>query len=46
METFLKIVGHEFCDITLMLDEKPIQAHKVRFIFIYNNQHLHTWSEH
>ena len=29
MEAFLKVVGHEFCDITLMLDGKEIQAHKV-----------------
>lgn len=29
METFLKNVGEEFCDITLMLDGVPIPAHKV-----------------
>ena len=29
MEAFLKVIGHEFCDITLMLDGTPIHAHKV-----------------
>ncbi|XP_070153632.1 leucine-zipper-like transcriptional regulator 1 isoform X1 [Polyergus mexicanus] len=28
MEAFLKNVGREFCDITLMLDDMPITAHK------------------
>lgn len=28
MEAFLKSVGREFCDITLMLDGVPIPAHK------------------
>ncbi|XP_074641626.1 leucine-zipper-like transcriptional regulator 1 [Tubulanus polymorphus] len=28
MEAFLKGVGQEFCDITLMLDNTPIMAHK------------------
>lgn len=28
MEAFLKSVGREFCDITLMLDGSPIPAHK------------------
>lgn len=28
MEAFLKSVGREFCDITLMLDGAPIPAHK------------------
>lgn len=28
METFLKVVGHEFCDITLLLDGAPLPAHK------------------
>ena len=28
MESFLKGAGHEFCDITLMLDTSPIPAHK------------------
>ncbi|XP_013413194.1 leucine-zipper-like transcriptional regulator 1 isoform X2 [Lingula anatina] len=28
LETFLKYTGQEFCDITLMLDGTPIQAHK------------------
>lgn len=28
MEAFLKHVGREFCDITLMLDGVPIPAHK------------------
>lgn len=28
METFLKDVGKEFCDITLLLDGQPIPAHK------------------
>ena len=31
MEGFLKVIGHEFCDITLMLDGTPIQAHKVPY---------------
>ena len=30
MEAFLKVIGHEFCDITLILDGTPIQAHKVQ----------------
>lgn len=30
MESFLKVIGHDFCDITLQLDSKPIRAHKVR----------------
>lgn len=28
MEQFLKSVGHDFCDITLMLDGSPIRGHK------------------
>lgn len=28
MESFLKTVGGEFCDITLILDGVPIPAHK------------------
>jgi len=28
MEAFLKNVGQEFCDITLMLNDMPIPAHK------------------
>lgn len=28
MEQFLKSVGHDFCDITLMLDGTPLRAHK------------------
>lgn len=28
MEAFLKSIGREFCDITLMLDCTPIPAHK------------------
>lgn len=28
MEAFLKNVGQEFCDITLMLNDMPILAHK------------------
>lgn len=28
MEQFLKHVGADFCDITLMLDGTPIRAHK------------------
>jgi hypothetical protein len=28
MENFLKTSGHEFCDITLLLDNVPVPAHK------------------
>lgn len=28
MEQFLKSVGQDFCDITLMLDGTPLRAHK------------------
>ncbi len=42
MEAFLKVVGHEFCDITLMLDGKEIQAHKVRFINFRFGFRFHT----
>jgi hypothetical protein len=28
MEVFLKHIGHEFCDITLILDTVPIASHK------------------